>query len=73
MTYICNRKINLGGIAQSVEQRTENPCVPGSIPGATTPQKSNYESNYFFFLSKIYTDHDPFLIKKITEKQAVIK
>jgi hypothetical protein len=25
-----------GGIAQSVEQRTENPCVPGSIPGATT-------------------------------------
>ena len=25
-----------GGIAQLVEQRTENPCVPGSIPGATT-------------------------------------
>ena len=21
------------GIAQSVERRTENPCVPGSIPG----------------------------------------
>jgi len=20
-----------------VEQRTENPCVPGSIPGGTTP------------------------------------
>ena len=32
-------KINseLGGaLAQSVEQRTENPCVPGSIPGGTT-------------------------------------
>ena len=28
--------IGKGGIAQSVEQRTENPCVPGSIPGATT-------------------------------------
>ncbi len=25
-----------GTIAQSVEQRTENPCVPGSIPGGTT-------------------------------------
>lgn len=26
----------LGTIAQLVEQRTENPCVPGSIPGGTT-------------------------------------
>ena len=26
-----------GVIAQLVEQRTENPCVPGSIPGGTTP------------------------------------
>jgi hypothetical protein len=26
----------LGALAQSVEQRTENPCVPGSIPGGTT-------------------------------------
>ena len=26
----------LGAIAQLVEQRTENPCVPGSIPGGTT-------------------------------------
>ena len=34
--YLCNHKISNGGIAQSVEQRTENPCVPGSIPGATT-------------------------------------
>ena len=29
-----------GVIAQSVEQRTENPCVPGSIPGDTTSSKS---------------------------------
>ena len=28
-----------GAIAQSVEQRTENPCVPGSIPGGTTKTK----------------------------------
>ena len=30
---IANKK---GAIAQLVEQRTENPCVPGSIPGGTT-------------------------------------
>ncbi len=32
------RKTN-GAIAQLVEQRTENPCVPGSIPGGTTSKK----------------------------------
>ena len=31
---------NNGAIAQMVEQRTENPCVPGSIPGGTTLKKS---------------------------------
>ena len=30
---------NDGAIAQFVEQRTENPCVPGSIPGGTTERK----------------------------------
>ena len=30
-----------GAIAQSVEQRTENPCVPGSIPGGTTTFPDN--------------------------------
>ena len=29
-----------GTIAQLVEQRTENPCVPGSIPGGTTAKKT---------------------------------
>ena len=28
-----------GTLAQLVEQRTENPCVPGSIPGGTTLKK----------------------------------
>ena len=28
--------ISGGGIAQLVEQGTENPCVPGSIPGPAT-------------------------------------
>ena len=27
----------IGALAQLVEHRTENPCVPGSIPGGTTP------------------------------------
>ena len=30
-------KHNDGALAQLVEHRTENPCVPGSIPGGTTP------------------------------------
>ena len=29
-----------GTIAQLVEQRTENPCVPGSIPGGTTENQA---------------------------------
>ena len=36
--YLCTRKQD-GAIAQLVEQRTENPCVPGSIPGGTTCKK----------------------------------
>ena len=32
---------NDGAIAQLVEQRTENPCVPGSIPGGTTKKITN--------------------------------
>ena len=28
-----------GALAQLVEQWTENPCVPGSIPGGTTKEK----------------------------------
>ena len=45
--YLCTRNRNdngynskKGAIAQLVEQRTENPCVPGSIPGGTTLKKS---------------------------------
>ena len=34
--YLCTRNNHKGAIAQLVEQRTENPCVPGSIPGGTT-------------------------------------
>ena len=32
-------RFGFGEIAQLVEQRTENPCVPGSIPGLATTFK----------------------------------
>jgi len=31
-----------------VEQRTENPCVPGSIPGGTTKKSRNITFAGFF-------------------------
>ena len=39
-----------GVIAQLVEQRTENPCVPGSIPGGTTENLNRKTSIEFFFI-----------------------
>ena len=47
-----------GAIAQLVEQRTENPCVPGSIPGGTTidsvisqnPLKFSHFNGFSFIL-----------------------
>ena len=38
-----------GAIAQLVEQRTENPCVPGSIPGGTTVKKRSIRVSFFAF------------------------
>jgi hypothetical protein len=38
-----------GDVAQLVEQRTENPCVGGSIPSITTfKQKSRFNAGFFF-------------------------
>ena len=34
--FVLLHSLKHGAIAQLVEQRTENPCVPGSIPGGTT-------------------------------------
>ena len=50
--------IKQGAIAQLVEQRTENPCVPGSIPGGTTidsvisrnPLKFSHFNGFSFIL-----------------------
>ena len=55
--HIANLKLYLhpangyGALAQLVEQWTENPCVPGSIPGGTT--KNPYISKDFFVFGLI--------------------
>ena len=45
-----------GAIAQLVEQRTENPCVPGSIPGGTTENlnRSNSVEVFSYIQSSYY-------------------
>jgi hypothetical protein len=39
-----------GTIAQLVEQRTENPCVPGSIPGGTTQTNLPKKGGFLFYI-----------------------
>ena len=63
---IAHRSLGEGAVAQSVEQRTENPCVAGSIPAHTTLKQENprwtwvflfsaqNRAQYSFFLSSIY-------------------
>lgn len=38
-----------GAIAQLVEQRTENPCVAGSIPAGTTQKQGRFRPCFYFF------------------------
>ena len=53
-----------GAIAQLVEQRTENPCVPGSIPGGTT-QKTAIEAILLrFFVYILWPIFRHFLISR---------
>ncbi len=40
--------LGYGALAQLVEQWTENPCVPGSIPGGTTLKTATLTSRGFF-------------------------
>ena len=50
-TFALAKQNTVGAIAQLVEQRTENPCVPGSIPGGTTTKRSySSKSNSFLLL-----------------------
>ena len=37
-----------GILAQLVEQRTENPCVPGSNPGGTTSKSLDNIETFLF-------------------------
>ena len=41
-----------GALAQLVEHRTENPCVPGSIPGGTTTKNANLSERRLAFFRK---------------------
>ena len=50
---------NDGALAQLVEQRTENPCVPGSIPGGTT----TFIKPQTFSLSFFLYNHNSLLIE----------
>lgn len=49
--YLPPLKQATGALAQLVEQRTENPCVPGSIPGGTTQETRNDVAGFFVALS----------------------
>ena len=53
-TYFCASFF--GDVAQLVEQRTENPCVGGSIPSITTLEKPPAEA-FFLSLSMINFDN----------------
>ncbi len=58
---------NDGAIAQLVEQRTENPCVPGSIPGGTTQNYSDLQqckSLFQFTRHTIYTHRFFCIVRK---------
>ena len=62
-------KRNNGVIAQLVEQRTENPCVPGSIPGDTTRiskvghKKSCIAATLFYFCWYQYHGHGRHIVQ----------
>ena len=47
--YTLNESRHNGALAQLVEQWTENPCVPGSIPGGTTSKTTLYEWFFCFY------------------------
>ena len=58
---------NNGAIAQLVEQRTENPCVPGSIPGGTTDNQAVTLicSCFFLYISTCFSPKLPFFNHRV--------
>jgi hypothetical protein len=47
-----------GDVAQLVEQRTENPCVGGSIPSITTPDRPLNLRGFFYYFRPNFNDFD---------------
>ena len=47
--YLHSQFCATGALAQLVEQRTENPCVPGSIPGGTTKNAKPTQLEWVYF------------------------
>ncbi len=45
-------KYQIGAIAQLVEQRTENPCVPSSILGGTTERRLHCRNLLFSYICR---------------------
>ena len=73
------REKGRGAIAQLVEQRTENPCVPGSIPGGTTVKKRSIRVSFLVpagiqtgVLSRKGTNYIKKSYKKLIFKQKMI-
>ena len=54
-----------GSVAQLVEQRTENPCVAGSIPARATCYYWTYDTPYFSnpLISTTTFDYNSLLVK----------
>ena len=47
-----------GALAQVVEHRTENPCVPGSNPGGTTSKNAEIERFSALFVFVLFFPHE---------------
>ena len=43
--------LKVGALAQLVEQWTENPCVPGSIPGGTIVKKPSFMRAFLIIIT----------------------
>ncbi len=48
-----NGVLQVGSLAQLVEQRPEEPCVPSSSLGGATKKKSDISIGLFLFIARI--------------------
>ncbi len=71
------RGIAYGGLAQLVEHRTENPCVPGSSPGSTTmidfkSLSCLQEGLFCFLLPQQFHPFQSIQLKKRSRKEKIV-